>query len=64
MKFKEMLELSREDLSKKVKDGKEELFNLRFQFSINQLKNPQRIRVVRKDIARMLTILNSREEVN
>lgn len=63
MKFKEMLELSTEDLLKKIKEGKEELFNLRFQFSVNQLKNPSRIRVVRKDIARMLTILNSREEV-
>jgi len=63
MKFKEMLELSSEDLLKKVKEGKEELFNLRFQFSINQLKNPNRIRIVRKDIARMLTILNSRKEV-
>lgn len=63
MKFKEMLELSTEDLLKKIKEGKEELFNLRFQFSVNQLKNPSRIRVVRKDIARMLTILNSRKEV-
>ena len=63
MKFKEMLELSNEDLLKKVKEGKEELFNLRFQFSVNQLKNPSRIRLVRKDIARMLTILNSRKEV-
>lgn len=63
MKFKEMLELSTEDLLKKIKEGKEELFNLRFQFSVNQLKNPSRIRVVRKDIARMLTILNARKEV-
>ncbi len=63
MKFKEMLELTTEELSKKLKEGKEELFNLRFQFSIHQLKNPQRIRVVRKDIARILTILNSRKEV-
>ena len=52
MKFKEMLELSTEDLLKKIK-----------QFSVNQLKNPSRIRVVRKDIARMLTILNARKEV-
>ena len=63
MKFKEMLELPNEDLLKRIKEGKEELFNLRFQFSINQLKNPQRIRIVRKDIARLLTVLNSREEV-
>ena len=46
MKFKELKNLSHEELLSKLKECKEELFNLRFQFSINQLKNPMRIRQV------------------
>ncbi len=64
MKFKELKNLSHEELLSKLKECKEELFNLRFQFSINQLKNPMRIRQVRKDVARILTMLNSRKEGN
>lgn len=64
MKFKELKNLSHEELLNKLKECKEELFNLRFQFSINQLKNPMRIRQVRKDVARILTMLNSRKEGN
>ena len=64
MKIQKLRELSRDELLKALKDYKEELFNLRFQFTINQLKNPMRIRHVRKDIARILTILNSGKEAN
>ena len=64
MKIQKLRELSRDELLKTLKDYKEELFNLRFQFTINQLKNPMRIHHVRKDIARILTILNSRKEAN
>jgi len=61
MKASEIRELSKEDLEKKIKDLKEELFNLRFQHAINQLDNPIRLTHVRKDIARSLTILRERE---
>jgi len=61
MKASEIRDLSREDLEKKIKELKEELFNLRFQHAINQLDNPIRLKHVRKDIARSLTILRERE---
>ena len=61
MKASEIRELSKEDIQKKIKDLKEELFNLRFQHAINQLENPMRLKAVRKDIARSLTILKERE---
>ena len=44
-----------------MKDLKAELFNLRFQLAINQLDNPMRIRAVKKDIARLQTILRQDE---
>ncbi len=47
-----------EDLNKKLKDFKVELFNLRFQRPVNQLENPSRIRFVKKEIARIFTQLN------
>ena len=61
MKASEIRDLSKEDLEKKIKELKEELFNLRFQHAINQLDNPVRLKHVRKDIARSLTILRQRE---
>jgi large subunit ribosomal protein L29 len=61
MKASEIRELSREDLEKKIKELKEELFNLRFQHAINQLDNPIRLKHVKKDIARSMTILRERE---
>ena len=61
MKAKEIREMSNDDLSVKLKDLKEELFNLRFQHAINQLDNPLRISAVKKDIARIKTILREIE---
>ena len=61
MNASEIRELSKEEIEKKVKDLKEELFNLRFQHAINQLDNPIRLKHVKKDIARSLTILRERE---
>lgn len=61
MKPSEIRKLSNEDLEKKIRELKEELFNLRFQLAINQLQNPMRIRAVKKDIARIMTILRERE---
>ena len=61
MKVSEIKALSNEELSTKLKDLKSELFNLRFQLAINQLENPMRIKAVKKDIAKILTILRERE---
>ncbi|NLB16928.1 MAG: 50S ribosomal protein L29, partial [Clostridiales bacterium] len=49
------------DLEKKYKELKEELFNLRFQHSINQLDNPHKISDTKKDIARVLTVLTEKK---
>ncbi len=61
VKARELRDLSREDLVRKVDELKAELFNLRFQKAVGQLGNPMRIRQVRKDIARVLTVLRERE---
>ena len=60
-KTAEIKKLSQKDLIAKLKDLKSELFNLRFQLAINQLENPMRIRAVKKDIARVQTILREKE---
>lgn len=56
MTAKELREMSAAELDKKLSDLKEELFALRFQLAINQLENPMRIKAVKKDIARIMTI--------
>lgn len=60
----ELKKLSVEELQKKLADLKEELFNLRFQLAINQLENPMRISAVKKDIARVSTVLRQFELEN
>ena len=57
----ELKKLDASELSKKLADLKEELFNLRFQLAINQLENPMRIQAVKKDIARVSTVLRQIE---
>jgi len=52
--------MSNEQLETKLKELKGELFNLRFQHAINQLDNPHRIDDVKKDIARVMTILHEK----
>jgi large subunit ribosomal protein L29 len=61
MKASEVKELTIAELESKLKDLKAELFNLRFQLAINQLDNPMRISVVKKDIARVKTVLRENE---
>jgi large subunit ribosomal protein L29 len=61
MKAKELRDLSNEDLKQKLKDGRAELFNLRFQMATSQLDNTGRIQVVKKDIARIQTEIRARE---
>ena len=60
-KASELKELSLADLQKREAEFKEELFNLRFQLAINQLENPMRISVVKKDIAKIKTIIRENE---
>jgi large subunit ribosomal protein L29 len=60
MKAKEVREMTVEELNKKLEDLKVELFNLRFQLAVNQLENTARIGEVKKDIARVKTVLASK----
>ena len=64
MKAAEIRELNSAELNEKLSDLKAELFNLRFQNAINQLENPLRIKVVKRDIARIKTILRENELKN
>ena len=59
-KMTEIKKLSDSEINKKLFDLKDELFNLRFRHKTNQLENPMRIRIVRKDIARIKTLINER----
>ncbi len=61
MKAKELRMLSDEELRRKEKELREELFNLRFQHAIGQLTNTARISQVKREIARIKTILRERE---
>ena len=58
---KELKELSVLELNDQLKELKEELFNLRFQHATNQLTNPVRINLVKKDIARVKTAIREKE---
>ena len=56
----ELKKMSADELNAKLKELKEELFTLRFQHAINQLDNPQKIVEVKKNIARVMTILSEK----
>ena len=61
MKANEIRELSAEELNAKLGDLKKDLFNLRLQHAINQLDNPNKIAEVKRDIAKVKTIMRERE---
>ncbi len=61
MKASEIRELTSDELNSKLNDLKAELFNLRFQLAINQLDNPMRISAVKRDIARVKTVIRENE---
>lgn len=63
MKAREIRELSREEIEKKIDELEEELFNLRFQAKMGQLANPLQLRLVKRDIARAKTIKNEKARV-
>lgn len=61
MKVKEIRELTTEEIETKIKECKEELFNLRFQQATGNLEKPSRIRDLRHTVARLKTVLRERE---
>lgn len=61
MKASEIREMTADELNAKLKDLKTELFNLRFQHAVNQLENTHKITEVKRDIARVMTILQEKK---
>lgn len=59
MKNFEIIELPEEELRKRIKDEEENLVHLKFQKATSQLESPIKIRYVRRDIARLKTVLNA-----
>ena len=60
MKVTELRDMTADQLQAKLKELKSELFNLRFQHAINQLDNPHKIVEVKRDIARVMTVLQEK----
>jgi large subunit ribosomal protein L29 len=60
LKARDIRQLTAKELGEKAAGLEEELFNLRFQASMGQLSNPLRLRIVRKDAARVKTVLNEK----
>ncbi len=61
MKLEDLRKLTSEELEVKIKEAKEELFNLRFQQATGNLEKPSRLRELRKQVAKMKTIIRERE---
>ena len=61
MKISEIRELTTEELTKKIEELKEELFNLRFANATGNLEKPSRVREIRKTIARIKMVIRERE---
>ncbi|MDA3812833.1 MAG: 50S ribosomal protein L29 [Candidatus Cloacimonetes bacterium] len=61
MKITELRELTNDEIAQKLHDSQEELFNLRFQKSMNRLENANKIKDIKKDVARMKTLLKEKE---
>lgn len=61
MKIQEIREMTNDELDAKLKSLKEELFNLRFSHAIRQLENTSQLTVVKKDIAKVKTVIRERE---
>ena len=61
MKASEIRELSVEEIEEKLNDAQQEMMNLRFQYVMGQITDTSRFKVVRRDIARMMTVLGERE---
>ena len=61
MKYRDVQELSDEELAQKLEDGRAELFNLRFQMATSQLDNTARVTIGKRDIARVQTEMRARQ---
>jgi large subunit ribosomal protein L29 len=61
LKVKDLVDLADEELALRLKQSREELFNLRFQHAAGQLENTSRLNLVRQDIARIMTVQSVRE---
>ena len=61
MKASELRDLPMDELKKRLADEQENLANLRFQLSTSQLESPIKVRSVRRDIARLLTVIRNKE---
>ena len=64
MKISELRDLSVDELQKKEHDMRKELFNLRFQQATGEIENPMRIRAIRKNIAKTLTLITEKNKKN
>ncbi len=64
MKITELRDLSVDELQKKEQDLRKELFNLRFQQATGEIENPMRIRAIRKDISKTLTLISEKNKKN
>ncbi len=61
MKYAEIAKLTDNELAKKLEEGRAELFNLRFQMATSQLDNTARVKIVKRDIARVQTEMRTRQ---
>ena len=61
MKTEELQSMSDDQIRQEIEDARQELFNLRFQLETRKIKNHQRLPQVKRDIARMMTVLRERE---
>lgn len=61
MKMDDIKQLSREEIARRLEDAREELQNLRFQLATHQLDNQVKVRLVRRDVARLTTVLREFE---
>ncbi len=62
MKAAELRETTVDELRKKEQDLRKELFNLRFQQATGEIENPMRIRAIKKDIAKILTVITEKNK--
>ena len=61
MKMQDIRQFSREEINQRLRDAREELNNLRFQLATHQLDNQVKVRLARKDVARLLTVVHEFE---
>lgn len=64
MKIKELRELTVDELSARRNDLKQEIVNLRIQSQVGQLENPSRVRTIRREVARIETLISARRLAN